>query len=534
MGGGASKSKESKYKEETSSSPPARTSIIDKGPEGEAPDFLECPLSYEIMRDPVFTCDGHTFERHVIEEWLRDHDTNPMTNLKMESKNLIPNFAIREACAAYRSKNPSNVESIKRYNEAVAKVKKLPPTKTTPSSTATSSNSNNSNTTSYLNGNNFNTTPSITTNTNTTRRQQSFDFAAYDTSPTNNTSHHHQPQHYPQPSYSTTPTPTPTNGNSTQCSLCTNQATTKTKIGPNEYIKVCDGCSQVVVAQRNNAGTESPSSSRFRTVSASEAAQNALTASVSPTSSGVATSRSNIHRHASSLVGTNNVTNVSGRNGSVGNGGSRGSSGSGGSGSGSGSGSGGSGTMACAHCRQQAVCSRATDIDGSILWLCPGCGDTQRQFSQAHIAATTPTHGSNTTTLNNTATNYTASTSTATTPVHRRQTYNGTSHNDRGLYLENALGGSSGTPMNRVIPAATSPQACHNRAWDRAEAMALLEQHEWSNANTSSANAMADEMNDRYADTIQRGRNGGRNSMPIVSNNGGHPVNCLCGLCARR
>ena len=134
--------------------------------------------------------------------------------------------------------------------------------------------------------------------------------------------------------------------------------------------------------------------------------------------------------------------------------------------------------------------SRATDIDGSILWLCPGCGDTQRQFSQAHIAATTPTHGSNTTTLNNTATNYTASTSAATTPVHRRQTYNGTSHNDRGLYLENALGGSSGTPMHRVIPAATSPQACHNRAWDRAEAMALLEQHEWSNANTSSANAM--------------------------------------------
>merc|ERR1712146_346013 len=40
------------------------------------PEFL-CPLTRELMRDPVFTADGQTYEREAIEAWLRDHDTSP-------------------------------------------------------------------------------------------------------------------------------------------------------------------------------------------------------------------------------------------------------------------------------------------------------------------------------------------------------------------------------------------------------------------------------------------------------------------------
>lgn len=36
-----------------------------------APDSYVCPLSRELMQDPVQTADGHTYERSWIESWLQ-------------------------------------------------------------------------------------------------------------------------------------------------------------------------------------------------------------------------------------------------------------------------------------------------------------------------------------------------------------------------------------------------------------------------------------------------------------------------------
>ena len=38
-----------------------------------ANDF-ECPITMEIMDDPVICCDGFTYERRAIEEWLGSDD----------------------------------------------------------------------------------------------------------------------------------------------------------------------------------------------------------------------------------------------------------------------------------------------------------------------------------------------------------------------------------------------------------------------------------------------------------------------------
>jgi len=59
-----------------------------------APEFF-CPITHELMHDPVCTIDGQTFERHAIEFWLRDHDTSPLTGERLENKMLIPNFIVR-------------------------------------------------------------------------------------------------------------------------------------------------------------------------------------------------------------------------------------------------------------------------------------------------------------------------------------------------------------------------------------------------------------------------------------------------------
>ena len=61
----------------------------------EVPDDYVCPITSEIMTDPVSTLDGFTYERAAITEWLRTNDTSPSTGAKLESKRLIPNVMVR-------------------------------------------------------------------------------------------------------------------------------------------------------------------------------------------------------------------------------------------------------------------------------------------------------------------------------------------------------------------------------------------------------------------------------------------------------
>ena len=57
-------------------------------------DYL-CPITAEIMTDPVFTSDGFTYERTAITKWLSTNDTSPSTGATLESKKLIPNIMAR-------------------------------------------------------------------------------------------------------------------------------------------------------------------------------------------------------------------------------------------------------------------------------------------------------------------------------------------------------------------------------------------------------------------------------------------------------
>lgn len=61
----------------------------------EYPEEFKCPISQELMSDPVITADGHSFDRACIERWLRCHGTSPVTNLSLPSKALVPNHALR-------------------------------------------------------------------------------------------------------------------------------------------------------------------------------------------------------------------------------------------------------------------------------------------------------------------------------------------------------------------------------------------------------------------------------------------------------
>ena len=62
----------------------------------ELPVDLCCPITCELMKDPVITADGTTFERCAIQEWFSTGArTSPTTNEPLENLTLIPNHVCK-------------------------------------------------------------------------------------------------------------------------------------------------------------------------------------------------------------------------------------------------------------------------------------------------------------------------------------------------------------------------------------------------------------------------------------------------------
>ena len=63
-------------------------------------DF-KCPITMDIMKDPVICSDGHSYERESITKWLLTHNTSPKTNVVLENTNLTPNHSLRALIQSY-------------------------------------------------------------------------------------------------------------------------------------------------------------------------------------------------------------------------------------------------------------------------------------------------------------------------------------------------------------------------------------------------------------------------------------------------
>lgn len=50
---------------------------------------FRCPITHQLMEDPVKCADGHTYERAAITKWLERHHTSPMTREPMTTEQLF-------------------------------------------------------------------------------------------------------------------------------------------------------------------------------------------------------------------------------------------------------------------------------------------------------------------------------------------------------------------------------------------------------------------------------------------------------------
>ena len=81
------------------------------------PDDYICPITADIMTDPVSTMDGFTYERTAISEWLHSNDTSPVTGAELESKARRPNHEIRSLIRSCHPQLPFLRSMIRSFAE---------------------------------------------------------------------------------------------------------------------------------------------------------------------------------------------------------------------------------------------------------------------------------------------------------------------------------------------------------------------------------------------------------------------------------
>lgn len=54
-----------------------------------------CPITHEVLRDPVVCADGHTYERSAIARWFLSSRKSPITGQNLPHSSLFPNHALR-------------------------------------------------------------------------------------------------------------------------------------------------------------------------------------------------------------------------------------------------------------------------------------------------------------------------------------------------------------------------------------------------------------------------------------------------------
>jgi hypothetical protein len=70
----------------------------------DAMQSFQCPITHQIMRDPVMTPDGMAFDRKAIVSWIKRHQRHPVTGAAIGVAELVECRLLREAINEYLEK----------------------------------------------------------------------------------------------------------------------------------------------------------------------------------------------------------------------------------------------------------------------------------------------------------------------------------------------------------------------------------------------------------------------------------------------
>lgn len=71
----------------------------------EIPEEYLCPISMDIMTDPVIASDGQTYNRPALLQWLQVRQISPLTNQPITNSGIVTNYALRAAIERWMAQN---------------------------------------------------------------------------------------------------------------------------------------------------------------------------------------------------------------------------------------------------------------------------------------------------------------------------------------------------------------------------------------------------------------------------------------------
>ena len=74
-------------------------------PPPEPPNEFVCPITQELMHDPVLAADGFAYERSAIERWLHRKRTSPKTGARLPTTMLFPVHHLRTLIREWREQH---------------------------------------------------------------------------------------------------------------------------------------------------------------------------------------------------------------------------------------------------------------------------------------------------------------------------------------------------------------------------------------------------------------------------------------------
>eukprot|EP00252_Welwitschia_mirabilis_P006663 TRINITY_DN17551_c0_g1_i1.p1 TRINITY_DN17551_c0_g1~~TRINITY_DN17551_c0_g1_i1.p1 ORF type:complete len:695 (+),score=39.47 TRINITY_DN17551_c0_g1_i1:84-2168(+) len=85
------------------------------------PDDFRCPISLDLMRDPVIVSTGQTYDRTSITRWIEEgHQTCPKSGQVLVHTNLIPNHALRNLIQRWCEAHGVPFEKPERKNQNIS------------------------------------------------------------------------------------------------------------------------------------------------------------------------------------------------------------------------------------------------------------------------------------------------------------------------------------------------------------------------------------------------------------------------------
>ena len=74
---------------------------------------ITCPITQEVMHEPMQAPDGHTYEKSAIIEWLGRNPISPQTRQPMQVNQLKVNASLRFLCDEYHKGTLGTIQQVR-------------------------------------------------------------------------------------------------------------------------------------------------------------------------------------------------------------------------------------------------------------------------------------------------------------------------------------------------------------------------------------------------------------------------------------